>query len=145
MYELLFWFIFRSLNLKFRNWFGSFLIFMKKWKKILLWSHAFWKQFWLFKLMVISSKILRKKQQSSIPLPSDRDYILLLLYLVKKTSWKFLKHYTNSISNVKLNINLYYKFSKKIPPSYVWHSIGKSKMFIPSFTKKIFKQVSVLF
>jgi len=64
---------------------------------------------------------------------------------IRKKSWKFLKHYTNSISNVKLNINLYYKFSKKIPSSFVWYSIDKNKMFIPSFTKKIFKQVSVLF
>ena len=28
-------------------------------------------------------------------------------------NWIFLKNYKNSISNLKLNINLYYKFSKK--------------------------------
>ena len=27
--------------------------------------------------------------------------------------WKFLKNYKNSISNLNLNINLYYKFSNK--------------------------------
>ena len=27
--------------------------------------------------------------------------------------WKFLKNYKNSISNLILNINLYYKFSNK--------------------------------
>ena len=59
--------------------------------------------------------------------------------------WKFLKHYKNSISNLKLNINLYYKFSDKLPPSYSWYSIEKNKEFIPSFTKKIFRQVSTLF
>ena len=59
--------------------------------------------------------------------------------------WKFLKKYTNSISNKKLNINLYYKFSNKIPPSFIWHSMEKNKEFIPTFTKKIFKQVSTLF
>ena len=63
----------------------------------------------------------------------------------KKTNWKFLINYKNSISNIKLNINLYYKFSNKIPLNFHWYSIGKNKEFIPSFTKKIFKQVSVLF
>ena len=37
-------------------------------------------------------------------------------------SWKFLKNYKNSISNLKLNINLYYRFSNKIPPSHSWYS-----------------------
>ena len=60
-------------------------------------------------------------------------------------NWKFLKNYKNSISNLKLNINLYYKFSNKIPQSYNWYSLKKNKEFVPSFTKKIFKQVSTLF
>ena len=60
-------------------------------------------------------------------------------------NWKFLKNYKNSISNQKLNINLYYKFSSKIPLSYKWYSLNNNKEFIPSFTKKIFQQVSVLF
>ncbi len=59
--------------------------------------------------------------------------------------WKFLKKYKNSISNKRLNINLYYKFSNKIPPSFIWHSMDKNKEFIPTFTKKIFRQVSTLF
>ena len=46
---------------------------------------------------------------------------------------------------MRLNINLYYKFSTKIPASFSWYSIDKNKEFIPSFTKKIFKQVSILF
>ena len=60
-------------------------------------------------------------------------------------NWKFLKNYRNSISNLSLNINLYYKFSNKIPKSYNWYSLKKNKEFIPSFTKKIFSQVSTLF
>ncbi len=63
----------------------------------------------------------------------------------KKQNWKFLKNYKNSISNLKLNINLYYKFSNKIPPTYNWYSLKENKEFVPSFTKKIFRQVSSLF
>ncbi len=64
---------------------------------------------------------------------------------VSNANWKFLKNYKNSISNLKLNINLYYKFSNKIPPSHNWYSLEKNKEFVPSFTKKIFRQVSILF
>jgi len=65
--------------------------------------------------------------------------------LAKKQSWKFLKNYKNSISNLKLNINLYYKFSNKIPSMYKWYSLKDNKEFFPSFTQKIFRQVSSLF
>ena len=64
---------------------------------------------------------------------------------LKKSRLKVLKRYKNSISNKRLNINLYYKFSNKIPASFIWHSMDKDKEFIPSFTKKIFRQVSILF
>ena len=69
---------------------------------------------------------------------------------VKETSkkikkWKFLCNYKNSISNKKLNINLYYKFSSKIPSKYNWYYLNENSEFIPSFTKKIFKQVSNLY
>ena len=60
-------------------------------------------------------------------------------------NWKFLKNYKNSISNLKLNINLYYKFSNKLPAEHNWYSLNNNKEFIPSFTKKIFRQVSSLF
>ena len=62
-----------------------------------------------------------------------------------KKDWKFLNNYKNYISNKKLSINLYYKFSNKIPPSFNWYSIEKNKEFIPNFTKKIFKQISTIF
>ena len=63
----------------------------------------------------------------------------------RNKNWKFLKNYKNSISNQKLNINLYYKFSNKIPLSHKWYPLNNNKEFIPSFTKKILSQVSVLF
>ena len=65
--------------------------------------------------------------------------------LKNNKDWKFLKNYKNSISNLKLNINLYYKFSDKIPASYNWYSLKKNKEFMPSFTKNILRQVSTLF
>ena len=64
---------------------------------------------------------------------------------IKDKSWKFLKNYKNSISNLKLNINLYYRFTNKKPSNYNWYFLKNNKEFIPSFTKKIFKQVSILF
>jgi A/G-specific adenine glycosylase len=64
---------------------------------------------------------------------------------IKDKSWKFLKNYKNSISNLKLNINLYYRFSNKKPSNYNWYFLKNNKEFIPSFTKKILKQVSILF
>ena len=64
---------------------------------------------------------------------------------IKDKSWKFLKNYKNSISNLKLNINLYYRFSNRKPSNYNWYFLKNNKEFIPSFTKKIFKQVSILF
>ena len=63
----------------------------------------------------------------------------------KNKNWKFLCNYKNSISNKKLNLNLYYKFSSKIPRKYNWYSLKKNKEFIPTFTKKIFKQITHLY
>ena len=57
------------------------------------------------------------------------------------TSWKFLCKYKNSISNKKLNINLYYKFTSKIPTQYNWYYLNKNNEFMPTFTKKIFRRV----
>jgi A/G-specific adenine glycosylase len=60
-------------------------------------------------------------------------------------SWKFLCKYKNFISNKKLNINLYYKFSSKKPAKYNWHYLNKNNDFIPTFTKKIFRHISHLY
>jgi A/G-specific adenine glycosylase len=59
----------------------------------------------------------------------------------KIKNWNFHSNFKNNISNKKLNINLYYKFSIKIPPHYQWFSLKRNNEFIPSFTKKIFKQI----
>ena len=78
-----------------------------------------------------------------------KNFNLPLIKKMKNISnhkdWNFIKNYKNSISNQKLNINLYYKFSNSIPVTYNWYPLKNNKDFIPSFTKKIFKQVSKLF
>ena len=78
-----------------------------------------------------------------------KNFNLPLIKEMKNNSvnknWKLLKNYKNSISNLSLNINLYYKFSKKIPKTCSWYSLNNNKEFIPSFTKRIFNQVSTLF
>ena len=94
-----------------------------------------------------------KKNKKQIALTKSNDLGFLKKFnlpKIKETSkknknWKFLCNYKNSISNKKLNINLYYKFSSKIPSNYNWYSLNKNNDFIPTFTKKIFKQVSNLY
>ena len=94
-----------------------------------------------------------KKNKKQIALTKNNDLGFLKKFnlpKIKETSkknknWKFLCNYKNYISNKKLNINLYYKFSSKIPSKYNWYSLNKNNDFIPSFTKKIFKQVSHLY
>jgi len=94
-----------------------------------------------------------KKNKKQIALTKNNDLGFLKKFnlpKIKKTSrknknWKFLCNYKNSISNKKLKINLYYKFSSKIPTEYNWYSLNKNNEFIPSFTKKIFKQISHLY
>ena len=96
---------------------------------------------------------INKKEQIALTKKSQISFLKnFSLPIIKETNstskyqnWKFLKNYKNSISNLKLNINLYYKFSNKIPPNYSWYSIKSNKEFVPSFTKKIFRQVSSLF
>ena len=60
----------------------------------------------------------------------------------KIKNWNFHSNFKNFISNKKLNINLYYKFSSKLPLQSQWFSLKENNEFIPSFTKKIFKQIS---
>ena len=94
-----------------------------------------------------------KKNKKQIALTKSNDLGFLKKFnlpKIKKASrknknWKFLCNYKNSISNKKLKINLYYKFSSKIPTEYNWYSLNKNNEFIPSFTKKIFKQISHLY
>ena len=94
-----------------------------------------------------------KKNKKQIALTKNNNLGFLKKFnlpKVKETSkknknWKFLCNYKNSISNKKLHINLYYKFTSKIPSEYNWYSLNKNNEFIPSFTKKIFKQISHLY
>ena len=96
---------------------------------------------------------LNKKKQIGLTKKNNlgflREYSLPLIKeksdKVKFKSWNFLCNYKNSISNKKLDINLYYKFSNKIPKDLNWYSIYNSKEFIPTFTKKIFRQVENLY
>ena len=78
-----------------------------------------------------------------------KDFNLPMIKKMKDNSeynsWNFFNSYKDSISNIKLNINLYYKFTKKIPKSYLWYSLKNNKEFIPSFTKKIFKRILSLY
>ena len=63
----------------------------------------------------------------------------------KIKNWNFLCSYKNSISNKKLDINLYYKFSNKIPKNLTWYKLHNNREFVPTFTKKIFKQIENLY
>ena len=65
---------------------------------------------------------------------------------LKKKGWNFLCNYKNNISNIKMNINLYYKFTKNKPKKFHWYSVNKSSHeFIPSFTKKIITKIETLY
>ena len=96
---------------------------------------------------------LNKKKQIALTKENEISFLKNFnLPLIKKMKnnienedWRLLKNYKNSISNLRLNINLYYKFSNKIPKSYNWYYLNNNKEFIPNFTKRIFNQVSTLF
>ena len=65
---------------------------------------------------------------------------------LKKEGWNYLCNYKNNISNIKMNINLFYKFTKNIPKKFHWYSVNKSgHEFIPSFTKKIITKIEKLY
>ena len=96
---------------------------------------------------------LNKKKQIGLTKKNDLGFLQeYSLPIIKEKSnrykfknWNFLCNYKNSISNKKLNINLYYKFSNKIPKDLNWYSLYDNKEFIPTFTKKIFKQLENLY
>jgi len=94
-----------------------------------------------------------KKNKKQIALTKNNDLGFLKKFNLpqikvtskKNKNWKFLCNYKNYISNKKLNINLYYKFSSKIPSEFHWYSLNQNNEFIPTFTKKIFKQILYLY
>ena len=94
-------------------------------------------------------------QKKQIALSKNNTFGFLKDYnlpLIKEKSnkdslknWNFLCNYKNSISNKNLDINLYYKFSSKIPKDLNWYSLKNNKEFIPTFTKKIIRRVENLY
>ena len=96
---------------------------------------------------------LNKKKQIALTKKNDlgflREYSLPIIKEKSKKdkfkNWNFLCNYKNSISNKRLDINLYYKFSSRIPKNLNWHSLYNNKEFIPTFTKKIFRHVENLY
>ncbi len=96
---------------------------------------------------------LNKKKQIGLTKKNDLGFLKeYSLPIIKEKSskhkfksWNFLCNYKNSISNKKLDISLYYKFSNKIPKDLNWHYLYNNKEFIPTFTKKIFREVEILY
>ena len=61
---------------------------------------------------------------------------------MKKRGWIYFCSYKNNISNIQLDINLFYKFTKNKPENFTWYYIDRiNSEFIPSFTKKIFEKI----
>ena len=96
---------------------------------------------------------LNKKKQIALTKKNDLGFLReYSLPIIKEKSnkdkfknWNFLCNYKNSISNKRLDINLYYKFSSKIPKDLNWYSLYNNREFIPTFTKKIFRHVENLY
>ena len=98
------------------------------------------------------------KQKKEIALTRNKNLSFLNNFKVPKTQivmsnrdqkirgWNYLCNYKNNISNIKMNINLFYKFTKVKPKNFTWYSFDRpTDEFIPSFTKKIFKKVEQLY
>ena len=49
---------------------------------------------------------------------------------LKIKGWNYLCNYKNNISNIKMNINLFYKFTKNKPKKFTWYSIDGSNVDI---------------
>ncbi len=94
-----------------------------------------------------------KKQKKEIALAKNNNLSFLKSFKIPKTiiamqsakknnGWIYLCNYKKNISNIKMNINLFYKFIKNKPENYKWYSIDKpNNEFLPTFTKKIFKKI----
>lgn len=98
-----------------------------------------------------------KKQKKEIALTKNKNFGFLSNFNIPETEvsissnkknngWTYLCNYKNNISNIKMNINLFYKFIKNTPEKYKWYPIDRrSNEFIPSFTKKIFKKIAKVY
>ncbi len=98
-----------------------------------------------------------KRQRKEIALTRNKNLSFLSNFKIPQTKlatsnnkknngWTYLCNYKNNISNIKMDINLFYKFIKNKPKKYMWHPIDRhSNEFIPSFTKKIFKKIAKVY
>ena len=98
-----------------------------------------------------------KKNKKQIALTKNKNLSFLRNFNIPETKvvtlnneknhgWIYLCNYKNNISNIKMNINLFYKFIKNKPKKYIWYSIDKPNIdFVPSFTKKIFKKIAKVY
>ena len=98
------------------------------------------------------------KQKKAIALTRNKNLSFLNNFKIPKTQiiisekdqkikgWNYLCNYKNNISNIKMNISLFYKFTKIKPRNFTWHAFNRpTDEFIPSFTKKIFKKIERLY
>jgi len=97
-----------------------------------------------------------KKKKKEIALTKNKNLSFLRNFHIPETKiatsnnknngWIYLCNYKNNISNIKMNVNLFYKFIKNKPKNYTWYSIDRPNVeFVPSFTKKIFKKVAKVY
>ena len=98
-----------------------------------------------------------KKQKKEIALTVNKNLSFLSNFKIPETKiaipknkvnngWIYLCNYRNRISNIKMDINLFYKFIKTKPNKYTWHSIDKpGSEFIPTFTKKVFERIAKVY
>jgi len=98
-----------------------------------------------------------KKQKKEIALTKNKNFGFLSNFNIpeikavtirnkKNNRWTYLCNYKNNISNIKMDINLFYKFIKNKPEKFTWHFIDRpNSEFIPSFTKKIFKKIAKVY
>ena len=98
-----------------------------------------------------------KKQKKEIALTKNKNFSFLSNFNIPETKvvttrnkknngWTYLCNYKNNISNIKMDINLFYKFIKNKPEKFTWYFIDRpNSEFIPSFTKKIFKKITKVY
>ena len=98
-----------------------------------------------------------KKQKKEIALTKNKNFGFLSNFNIPETKvvttrnkknngWTYLCNYKNNISNIKMDINLFYKFIKNNPEKFTWYFIDRpNSEFIPSFTKKIFKKIAKVY
>ena len=94
-----------------------------------------------------------KKERKEIALTNNKDLSFLNNFKIPELSinkqrkgWGYLCSYKNRISNINMDMNLFYKFVKNKPEKFNWYYIDKpNNEFIPSFTKKILKKISKIY